>query len=133
VRRLMIGVVVAGSLVAALAVVGAVRLSRLLTGSARDQRSDLLLLAQDVGAEALPIVSLISSLVGVILAYVGAVEPQAFAAQVYVADLVGVAITRETGAMAMGVVMQWSPRSCARIRPRIELRDLDIRRPAPLP
>jgi len=72
---------------------------RLLTGKARFQRSELLLVVQDVGAQALPIVSLITFLVGVILAYVGAVQLRAFGAQAYVADLVSVAMTREMGAM----------------------------------
>jgi len=78
---------------------------RLLTGKARFQRSELLLVVQDVGAQALPIVSLITFLVGVILAYVGAVQLRAFGAQAYVADLVSVAMTREMGAMMTAVVM----------------------------
>jgi phospholipid/cholesterol/gamma-HCH transport system permease protein len=78
---------------------------RLLAGKARFQRSELLLVAQEVGAHALPIVSLITFLVGVILAYVGAVQLRAFGAQVYVADLVSVAVTREMGAMMTAIVM----------------------------
>jgi len=78
---------------------------RLLTGRARFQRSELLLVVQEVGAQALPIVSLITFLVGVILAYVGAVQLRAFGAQAYVADLVSVAMTREMGAMMTAVVM----------------------------
>jgi len=102
----------------ALAFVGAVGvgLCRLLAGSARVRRCDLLLLVQGVGTQALPIVSLISSLVGLTLAYVGAVERQAFGAQVYLADLVGVAITRDMAVIMIGVVLAWSPRSRARIR-----------------
>jgi len=91
-------------------------LCRLPTWPARVPRSELLLRVLDVGAQALPIVSLISSAVGLILAYIGAVERQVFGAQVYVADLIGVAITREMGAMMIGVVTAWSPLSCARIR-----------------
>ena len=78
---------------------------RLLTGQARFQRSELLLVVQEAGAQALPIVSLITFLVGVILAYVGAVQLRAFGAQAYVADLVSVAMTREMGAMMTAVVM----------------------------
>jgi phospholipid/cholesterol/gamma-HCH transport system permease protein len=91
----------------ALAFVGeaGVGVFRLATGSARFRRSDLFVVMQDVGAGALPIVSLISFLVGVILAYVGAMQLRAFGAQVYVADLVGVAMTREMGAMMTAVVM----------------------------
>ena len=82
-----------------------VGLSRFVRGSARFRRSDLLLSLREVGAQALPIVSLISFLVGVILAYVGAMQLRAFGAQLYVADLVSVAMTREMGAMMTAVVM----------------------------
>jgi phospholipid/cholesterol/gamma-HCH transport system permease protein len=53
---------------------------------------DLFLLIQQCGARALPIVTLISFLVGVILAFVGAVQLRKFGAQIYVADLVGIAV-----------------------------------------
>ena len=82
-----------------------VAFARLLAGRARYRRSDLLLILQEVGAQALPIVSLISFLVGVILAYVGAIQLRQFGAQVYVADLVGIAMTREMGAMMAGIIM----------------------------
>ena len=60
---------------------------------------------QATGAEALPIVSLISVLVGVILAFVGAVQLQMFGAQIYIANLVGLAMVMEMGAMMSGVIM----------------------------
>ena len=63
------------------------------------------LLIQQCGAQALPIVTLISFLVGVILAFVGAVQLKQFGAQIYVADLVGIAIVREMGAMMTGIIM----------------------------
>ena len=78
---------------------------RLVVGKARFQRSELLLTLQQVGAQALPIVSLISFLVGIILAYVGALQLRQFGAQVYVADLVGIAMTREMGAMMAAIIM----------------------------
>jgi phospholipid/cholesterol/gamma-HCH transport system permease protein len=78
---------------------------RLLTGRARYRRSDLLLFIQQVGAEALGIVTLISFLVGLILAFVGAVQLEQFGATIYVADLVGIAMVREMGAMMTGIVM----------------------------
>jgi phospholipid/cholesterol/gamma-HCH transport system permease protein len=67
--------------------------------------SDLFLLIQECGAQALPIVTLISFLVGVILAFVGAVQLKQFGAQIYVADLVGIAMMREMGAMMTGIIM----------------------------
>jgi phospholipid/cholesterol/gamma-HCH transport system permease protein len=72
---------------------------------ARYRASDLFLLIQQCGAQALPIVTLISFLVGVILAFVGAVQLKQFGAQIYVADLVGIAMMREMGAMMTGIIM----------------------------
>lgn len=83
----------------------ALALGRLLRGTARYRRSDLLLLVQQSGAGALGIVGLISFLVGLILAFVGAVQLQRFGASIYVADLVGIAMVREMGAMMTGIVM----------------------------
>lgn len=78
---------------------------RLLRGRARFRRTDFFLIMQECGAQALPIVSLISFLVGLILAFVGAVQLRQFGAQIYVADLVGIAMAREMGAMMTGIVM----------------------------
>jgi len=77
----------------------------LLTGRARFRRVDLTLYIQQVGANALGIITLISFLVGVIMAFVGAVQLQKFGAAIYVADLVGIAVVREMGAMMTGIVM----------------------------
>jgi phospholipid/cholesterol/gamma-HCH transport system permease protein len=80
-------------------------LGAFLGGRARYRRSDLVVLVQQVGAEALPIVTLISFLVGLILAFVGAVQLQQFGASIYVANLVGIAMVREMGAMMTAIVM----------------------------
>jgi len=77
----------------------------LLRGRARYQRADLLLIIQECGAQALPIVSLISLLVGLILAFIGAVQLQQFGAQIYIADLVGIGMARQMGAMMTGIIM----------------------------
>jgi phospholipid/cholesterol/gamma-HCH transport system permease protein len=78
---------------------------RFLRGRARFRRSDLLLFIEDCGADALPIVTLISALVGLILAFVAAIQLRMFGAQIYVADLVGIAMVRLMGAVMTGVVM----------------------------
>jgi phospholipid/cholesterol/gamma-HCH transport system permease protein len=78
---------------------------RLVRRTARYRASDLWLLIQQCGVEALPIVSLISFLVGVILAFVSAVQLKQFGAQIYVANLVGVAMTREMGALMTAIIM----------------------------
>lgn len=78
---------------------------RLLVGKARFRLSDLFVVIEECSAQALPIVSLISVLVGLILAFVGAVQLQMFGAQIYVANLVGLAMAREMGAIMTGVIM----------------------------
>jgi phospholipid/cholesterol/gamma-HCH transport system permease protein len=90
-----------------LAFLGEVTLSfaRFAIGRARVRAQDLLLLLQQCGAEALPIVTLISVLVGMILAFVGAVQLQRFGAEIYVADLVVIAMTREMGCIMTAIIM----------------------------
>ncbi len=78
---------------------------RLLRGRAHFRRSDLFLIIQECGSQALPIVSLISLLVGLILAFVGAVQLMMFGAEIYVASLVGVAMVRVMGAVMAGIIM----------------------------
>jgi phospholipid/cholesterol/gamma-HCH transport system permease protein len=78
---------------------------RLLVGKARFRRSDLLEIVFECGAAALPIVTLIAFLVGLILAFVGAVQLQKFGAEIYVANLVGIAMAREMGALMTAIIM----------------------------
>ena len=83
----------------------AMAFTRFLAGKARFRRSDLTRIIQDCGIEALPIISLISLLVGLILAFVGAVQLVMFGAQIYVANLVGISMVRVMGAVMAGIVM----------------------------
>ncbi len=78
---------------------------RLLGGRAAFRRSDLLLYIEECGVRALPIVSLISLLIGLILAFVGAIQLRWFGAQIFIADVVGIASVRIMGAVMTGVVM----------------------------
>jgi phospholipid/cholesterol/gamma-HCH transport system permease protein len=78
---------------------------KLFRGKAQFRRSDLLQVIQRTGADALPIVSLISLLVGLILAFVGAVQLKIFGAQIYVASLVAIAMMRVMGAIMAGIIM----------------------------
>jgi phospholipid/cholesterol/gamma-HCH transport system permease protein len=84
---------------------GALSFARFVTGRARYRRVDLMIVLQACGAEALPIVTLISVLVGMILAFVGAVQLQRFGAEIYVADLVAIAMVREMGCIMTGIIM----------------------------
>ena len=60
---------------------------------------------EESGAQALPIVGLISFLTGLILAFVASIQLRQFGAGIYVANLVAVAMAREMGAIMTGVIM----------------------------
>lgn len=77
----------------------------LLRGRARFRRSEFWAIVQECGPEALPIISLISLLVGMILAFLGAVQLKAFGAEVFIADAVAVGMVREMGALMTGILM----------------------------
>ena len=77
----------------------------LIKGTGRFRFVDLMTYIQDCGPGSLPIVSLISFLVGLILAFVGALQLSLFGAQMYLADLVGLGMTREMGALMVGIIM----------------------------
>jgi len=78
---------------------------RLCTGRARMRTVDLLWFVQQAGPAALGIVTLISVLVGMILAYLGSVQLQQLGAQVYVADLVALGMVREMAPLMTAVIM----------------------------
>jgi phospholipid/cholesterol/gamma-HCH transport system permease protein len=78
---------------------------RLLTGRARFRGRDFWSILQASGVDALPIVSLIAVMVGIILGFVGAVQLQKFGATIYMIDLVGLAMAREMGAIMTGVIL----------------------------
>jgi phospholipid/cholesterol/gamma-HCH transport system permease protein len=80
-------------------------LGRFVTGRARYRRQDFAYLLEEVGPRALPIVSLISFLVGTILAYMGAVQLALFGASIYIADLVGIGVVREVAALMTGIIL----------------------------
>lgn len=79
--------------------------TRLFLGRATMRRADLLETVQDSGPRSLPIVTTISALVGMILAFVGAAQLRRFGAGIYVADLVAIAIVRELAAVMTGIVL----------------------------
>jgi phospholipid/cholesterol/gamma-HCH transport system permease protein len=81
------------------------QISLLLTatagGGAPMRRVDLLVNIRDAGPSALIIVNVVNFLIGAILAFVGAVQLRKFAADMYVANLVGLALVREMTAIVM--------------------------------
>jgi phospholipid/cholesterol/gamma-HCH transport system permease protein len=82
-----------------------VALGRFFRGKARYRGIDLMEVVQQCGPEAVGIVCLISFLVGVILAFMGAVQLAQFGAAIYIADLVGVGMVRDMGAMMTAIIM----------------------------
>lgn len=80
-------------------------LMRLIRGKALFRISDLFWQIDQAGPRSVAIVSLVSGLVGVILAYMGAVQLQRFGAQTYIADLVTIGAVREVAALMTGVIL----------------------------
>lgn len=78
---------------------------RLIQGKARFSTDDFVRVLFESGPGALGIVALISFLVGMILAFVGSIQLQTFGAQIFVADLVALAVLREMGAVMAAIIM----------------------------
>ncbi len=79
--------------------------SRQLIGKAVYRSKDFWMILTDCGPKSILIVSLISFMVGLILAFVGAIQLKTFGAQIYVASLVTIGMTRIMGAIMTGVIM----------------------------
>ncbi len=90
-----------------LAFIGEITLAiqRLFIGKSSCTISNVWVCIQECGIEALPIVSLISMLVGLILAFVGVVQLRMFGAEIYVSSLVAVGMTRIMGAIMTGIIL----------------------------
>lgn len=67
--------------------------------------NDVWRIAERVGADALPIVALISFLLGMILAFQSAVPMRRFGAEIFVADLIGLAMLRELGPLMTAILL----------------------------
>lgn len=83
----------------------AVAFGRLVTGRARIRRRDVLFQIQIAGVHALPVVGLVAVLVGLIFAFVSAVQLELFGAELYVADLVAISMVRDMGAVMAAIVV----------------------------
>jgi phospholipid/cholesterol/gamma-HCH transport system permease protein len=60
---------------------------------------------EHVGLNALPIVGLLSFLIGVVLSYQGAEQLRAFGAEIYSVNLVGVSVLREVGVLLTAILV----------------------------
>jgi phospholipid/cholesterol/gamma-HCH transport system permease protein len=67
--------------------------------------NETLLYVERTGIEAIPIVLLISFLVGFIMAFQAAVQLRQFGANIFVADLVGLSIVRELGPLMTAIIV----------------------------
>lgn len=78
---------------------------RFFFGRAVMRNVDLWQALEECGPKALSIVGLISFMVGLILAFVGAIQLKTFGAQVFVASLVTIGMIRIMGAIMVGIIM----------------------------
>ncbi len=78
---------------------------RFTSGKSCFRSGDFWLIVQECGPNALPIVTLISMLIGLILAFVGAIQLRMFGADIYIANLVALGMVREMGAMMTAIIM----------------------------
>jgi phospholipid/cholesterol/gamma-HCH transport system permease protein len=83
----------------------AVSLGRLMTGKSYFRWDDFFLLVKRCGVDTLLLVSLISLLVGMILAFVASIQLKMFGAQIYIADIVGIAMVRVLSAVMTGIIV----------------------------
>ncbi len=66
---------------------------------------DTLLLAERAGVDALPIVALIAFIVGLVMAFQAAIPMKMFGVEIYVANLIGIAMVRELGPLMTAIVL----------------------------
>lgn len=60
---------------------------------------------EDAGVRALPIIAVTSFLIGVVIAYQGAVQLQKFGANIFIVDMIGISITRELAPLITAIVV----------------------------
>jgi phospholipid/cholesterol/gamma-HCH transport system permease protein len=101
------GIAVWDSTVAAVTFLGDVAQGflRLFTGRTRMQWRAFWVVVQQNSSGALPIVTIIALLIGVIIAFLGVVVLQRFGAGYYVSYLVGFGMLREMGALMTGIII----------------------------
>ena len=66
---------------------------------------DAWLVAEQSGVDALPIIALIGVLLGLILAFQSAIPMRRFGADIFVADLLGIAMLREMGPLITAIIL----------------------------
>ena len=79
--------------------------ARLIRGRAYVCWNDFTFTVQRCGVDAFLLVSMLSALLGMILAFVGAIQLKMFGAQIYIADIVGIGMVRVLAAVMTGIFM----------------------------
>jgi phospholipid/cholesterol/gamma-HCH transport system permease protein len=80
-------------------------MARLFTGARRFRWRETLYYVQMCGANAMPIISLISFLMGLTMAFQAAVQLRQFGANIFVADMLSLAFTRELGPILTAIIL----------------------------
>jgi len=60
---------------------------------------------EDAGVRAMPIVALTSFLIGIVIAYQGAVQLEKFGAHIFIVDMIGISVTRELAPLITAIVV----------------------------
>ncbi len=60
---------------------------------------------EDAGVRAMPIIAVTSFLIGIVIAYQGAVQLQKFGANIFIVDMIGISITRELAPLITAIVV----------------------------
>lgn len=77
----------------------------LFTGRAKIRGTQFGQLLYEVGVRALPIITLIGTLIGLILAFGAAIQLRQLGVQIFVADLVGISVSQEVGALITAIIL----------------------------
>jgi phospholipid/cholesterol/gamma-HCH transport system permease protein len=96
-----------GTFVALLSFLGEIvaRLAALAVRPWRLRFTALVFHMQEVGLNAVPIVSLMAFLIGVVLAFQGAAQLRQFGAEVFVVDLIAISVLRELGILLTAIIV----------------------------
>jgi phospholipid/cholesterol/gamma-HCH transport system permease protein len=81
------------------------RLGRVFVHPREFPLTSLVAHCEDVGLRAVPIVSLMAFLIGVVLAFQGAAQLRQFGAEVFVVDLIAISVLRELGILLTAIIV----------------------------
>lgn len=82
--------------------------ARMMTVMVRPRRlrfTSVVFHMQEIGVNAIPIVSLMAFLIGVVMAFQGAVQLRQFGAEVFVVDLIAISVLRELGILLTAIIV----------------------------